>query len=72
MNPYHVEEVAETLNRALTMPASEQRERMTALRQHVREFNVYRWAGRMLLEAARFRQRERIAERIGEGVAEPA
>ena len=72
VNPYHVEEVAETLNRALTMPASEQRERMTALRQHVREFNVYRWAGRMLLEAARFRQRERIAERIGEGVAEPA
>ena len=72
VNPYHVEEVAETLNRALTMPASEQRERMTALRQSVREFNVYRWAGRMLLEAARLRQRERIAERIGEGVAEPA
>ncbi len=70
VNPYHVEEVAGTLNRALTMPASEQRERMTALRQYVQEFNVYRWAGRMLLEAARLRQRERIAERIGEGVAE--
>jgi hypothetical protein len=33
----------------------------------VREFNVYRWAGRMLLEAARLRQRERLAQRINEG-----
>jgi hypothetical protein len=30
------------------------------------EFNVFRWAGRMLLDAARLRRRERIAERIGE------
>jgi trehalose 6-phosphate synthase len=48
------------------MPAGEQRERMASLRQLVREFNVYRWAGRMLLDAARLRRRERIAARIGE------
>jgi trehalose 6-phosphate synthase len=66
VNPYHVEEVAEALHRALSMPAEEQRERMLSLRQLVREFNVYRWAGRMLLEAARVRQRERISARIGE------
>lgn len=67
VNPYHIEEVAEALHRALAMPNEEQRERMVSLRQLVREFNVYRWAGRMLLEAARLRQRERLTERIGEG-----
>jgi trehalose-6-phosphate synthase len=66
VNPYHIEEVAEAMHRALSMPADEQRERMVSLRQLVREFNVYRWAGRMLMEAARLRQRERISARIGE------
>ncbi|HET9025859.1 MAG TPA: trehalose-6-phosphate synthase, partial [Burkholderiaceae bacterium] len=66
VNPYHIEEVAEAMHRALAMPAEEQRERMLSLRQLVREFNVYRWAGRMLMEAARLRQRERISARIGE------
>jgi trehalose-6-phosphate synthase len=67
VNPYHIEEVAEALHRALSMPWEEQRERMVSLRHLVREFNVYRWAGRMLLEAARLRQRERISARINEG-----
>jgi trehalose 6-phosphate synthase len=66
VNPYHVEEVAEAMHRALAMPVEEQRERMVSLRRLVRDFNVYRWAGRMLLEAARVRQRERITARLGE------
>ena len=48
------------------MPEEEQRERMRSLRQLVMEFNVYRWAGRMMMDAARLRRRERIAERIGD------
>lgn len=64
VNPYHTDQVAEALHRGLSMPAEEQRERMRSLRQVVREFNVYRWAGRMLLDAARLRRRERIAARI--------
>jgi len=64
VNPYHVEEVADALHRALTMPPAEQRERMANLRTTVREFNVYRWAGRMLTDAARWRLRERISERV--------
>ncbi|NEX64711.1 alpha,alpha-trehalose-phosphate synthase (UDP-forming) [Noviherbaspirillum galbum] len=64
VNPYHIEQGADALHRALTMPRDEQRERMRSLRALVREFNVYRWAGRMLLDAARLRQRERIATRI--------
>ena len=29
-------------------------------------FNVYRWAGRMLIDAAQLRQRERLANRLTE------
>lgn len=64
VNPYHIEEGAEALYRALRMPADEQRERMRTMRVRVRDFNVYRWAGRMLQDAARLRQRERVRSRI--------
>jgi len=65
VNPYHIEQTAEAIHRALTMPDFEQRERMRSMRALVRDFNVYRWAGRMLIDAARIRQREKLAVRIG-------
>ena len=64
INPYHIEQGAQALYRALTMPEPEQRERMRSMRQLVRDFNVYRWAGRMLLDAARLRRRQRVSEKI--------
>jgi len=64
VNPYHVEETADALYQGLHMPAAEQRERMASLRSTVREFNVYRWAGRMLTDAARLRLRERVSDRV--------
>jgi trehalose 6-phosphate synthase len=64
VNPYHVEETADALHRAATMPAAEQRERMASLRMAVREHNVYWWAGRMLADAARWRMRQRIEARV--------
>jgi trehalose 6-phosphate synthase len=64
VNPYHVEETADALHRALSMPAGEQRERMASLRAVVREHNVYRWAARMLGDASRRRLRERIEARV--------
>ena len=64
VNPYHVEETADALHRALTMPEAEQRERMASLRMTVREFNVFRWAGRMLADAGRSRLRQRIQARV--------
>jgi trehalose 6-phosphate synthase len=64
VNPYHVEECADSIHHSLTMPAAEQRERMASLRLTVRESNVYRWAGRMLMDAGRFRQRQRIEARV--------
>jgi len=64
VNPYHVEETADALFQSLNMPAAEQRERMASLRGTVREFNVYRWAGRMLSDAARLRLRQRVSTRV--------
>jgi alpha,alpha-trehalose-phosphate synthase [UDP-forming] len=64
INPYHIEQGADALFRALTMPEVEQRERMRSMRALVKDFNVYRWAGRMLLDAARLRRRERISAKI--------
>ncbi len=64
INPYHIEQGAQALYRALNMPAAEQRERMRSMRTLVRDFNVYRWAGLMLLDAARLRRRQRVTEKI--------
>ena len=66
VNPYHVEQTADALYRALTMPDYEQQERMRSMRAMVQDFNVYRWAGRMLIDAARIRQREKLMGRIGD------
>ncbi|UCE32725.1 MAG: trehalose-6-phosphate synthase, partial [Burkholderiales bacterium] len=63
VNPYDLEEAAAALAAALEMDPAEQRDRMRLMRALITEFNVYRWAGRMLLDAARMRQRMRIAER---------
>jgi trehalose 6-phosphate synthase len=60
INPYDIDQCALALHAALTMSPSEQRHRMHLMRGLIREFNVYRWAGRMLLDAAEMRQRERI------------
>ncbi|OGA24363.1 MAG: trehalose-6-phosphate synthase [Betaproteobacteria bacterium RIFCSPLOWO2_02_FULL_67_26] len=60
VNPYDIEQSAAALQLALTMPAEEQRARMRSMRSLVQEFNVYRWAGRMLIDAARMRHRHRV------------
>jgi alpha,alpha-trehalose-phosphate synthase [UDP-forming] len=70
VNPYHVEETADALHRALSMTPEEQRERMRSLRAVVRDNNVYRWAGQMLGDAARWRLRERIEARVQRHSAE--
>jgi trehalose-6-phosphate synthase len=64
VNPYHIEQSAEALYRAVTMPEIEQQERMRSMRSLVRDFNVYRWAGHMLLDASRLRRRERVTAKI--------
>jgi len=65
INPYNIDQCAAALHLALTMPPIEQRARMRSMRGIVQEFNVYRWAGRMLMDAARMRQRARIVRQTG-------
>ena len=60
VNPYDTTAMADALQRALTMPEREQRDRMRLMRELIRERNVYRWAAQMLLDAARLRKRDRV------------
>jgi len=64
VNPYDLEEASAALAAALAMPREERRARMRALRALVSEFNVYRWAGRMLVDAGRLRKRDRAVARL--------
>jgi trehalose 6-phosphate synthase len=61
VNPFDVSETAAAIGQALTMDREERRERMRLMRRTVKENNVYRWAGRMLMDAARVRQRQSLA-----------
>lgn len=72
VNPYNIDECAVAMQVALTMPGVEQRARMRSLRGIVQEFNVYRWAGRMLVDAARMRQRARLLRQVGGGAVHAA
>ena len=63
VNPYDADQCAAALHMALSMPMAEQRDRMRLMRGLVAEFNVYRWAGRMLLDAAGMRRRGKVQER---------
>jgi len=63
VNPYDIEQSAAAMHLALTMSPEEQRARMRSMRTLVQEFNVFRWAGRMLLDAARMRHRRRVLSR---------
>jgi trehalose 6-phosphate synthase len=66
VNPYDLDEASSALAAALEMSAAEKRERMRSMRTFVSEFNVYRWAGRMLVDAARLRSRDRLTGRLAD------
>jgi trehalose 6-phosphate synthase/phosphatase len=61
VNPFDVSETAAAIETAIAMPRDQRRERMQLMRRTVKENNVYRWAGRMLMDAARVRQRQALA-----------
>jgi trehalose 6-phosphate synthase len=68
VNPYDADQCAAALHVALEMPRGSRRARMRLMRGLVQEFNVYRWAGRMLLDAATIRSRGRFATRAQQPV----
>jgi len=57
VNPFDQAGMGEAFYQALTMDPYEVAERMRRMRATVRSNNVYRWAGSMLLDAARIRSR---------------
>src|SRR5213595_3115033 len=63
VNPYDTDQCAAALQLALSMPATGQRARSRLMRGLIQEFNVYRWAGRMLIDAAGMRRRGRLLDR---------
>ena len=64
VNPYDFDQASSALAAALHMSPAEQRDRMRSMRAFLSEFNVYRWAGRMLVDAARLRSRDRLTGRL--------
>ncbi len=64
VNPYDIDQFAAALHLGLTMSKVEQQARMRSMRGLIQEFNVYRWAGRMLIDAARMRQKERVMKQV--------
>jgi trehalose 6-phosphate synthase len=55
INPFAIDETAAAMHHALTMAPAERIRRMQRMREHVREHNVYRWAGKILSTLLRLR-----------------
>jgi trehalose 6-phosphate synthase len=53
INPFAVDDFAETLRQAFLMPPEEQEQRMRRMRQQIEDHNIYRWAGMLLSDAAK-------------------
>ncbi|MFP5267223.1 MAG: trehalose-6-phosphate synthase, partial [Acidobacteriota bacterium] len=66
VNPYDLVKSSDALAAALSMPEEEQLDRMQAMRSMISRFNVYRWAGKMLVDAAHLRSQERLSGRLAE------
>jgi trehalose 6-phosphate synthase len=50
VNPYSIEEFADSIKLAIEMPKEEKRRRMENMRKVVAENNIYRWAGSIITE----------------------
>jgi trehalose-6-phosphate synthase len=50
VNPYDIEQTAETIRFAIEMNSDERTRRMQRMRKIVREHNIYRWAGNLVAE----------------------
>ncbi|HEY2684249.1 MAG TPA: trehalose-6-phosphate synthase [Steroidobacteraceae bacterium] len=64
INPFDVNETAGAMEIAMRMGRDERQSRMNLMRRTVKENNVYRWAGRMLMDASRLRQRQSLPSMV--------
>ena len=56
VNPYSIEEFADSIKLALQMPQDEKTKRMEKMRRVVSENNIYRWAGNIITELTSLRK----------------
>lgn len=54
VNPFAVDQLADAMSKACTMPLEERRRRMIRMREHLERHNVYRWGGKVLSELLKF------------------
>lgn len=54
INPFAIDDMADTIKRALEMSEKEQAKRMRRMRRIVKENNIYNWIGHILAETAEF------------------
>src|SRR5204862_3497755 len=59
VNPYDIDQCAAALQLALTMSSAEQRTRMRLMRGLIEDLYVFRWAARVLMDAATLARRDR-------------
>jgi len=52
VNPYDIDQMAETICAAMEMDPEEKQKRMKRMRRTVREHNVYRWAANLIVEVS--------------------
>lgn len=66
INPINEDEIADALERALTMPIEEQKERMRFLQERIQRYSVFKWAGEFVdgLEKVKRIQKEFLAKKI--------
>jgi len=64
VNPFDAKASAEAIYRGVRMSPDEQMRRMRLMRALVAENNIYYWAGRILLDAARIRKRRQLEDTI--------
>jgi trehalose 6-phosphate synthase len=62
VNPYDVQQLADTICAALKMRPEDQKMRMRRMRRIVREHNVYRWAGNLVSDLCELRVESEHAE----------
>lgn len=64
VNPYNPHGMAGAIEAALSMSETEQKERMKLMRDTLKDSNIYRWAGQIMLDAARISKRDLLNKQL--------
>lgn len=67
INPYSIEDFADSIKFALEIPLDEKKRRMQNMRKSIQENNIYRWAGTIVSELTSLRKEELAASARSKG-----